>query len=42
MFPTDGSDFKQLYSASDKALYTSKRSGKDTFTFFTPDMNKEA
>ena len=42
MFPTDGSDFKQLYSALDKALYTSKRSGKDTFTFFTPDMNKEA
>lgn len=42
MFPADGSDFKELYSASDKALYTSKRSGKDTFTFFTPDMNKEA
>ncbi len=41
MFPTDGSDFKELYSASDKALYSSKRGGKDKFTFYTPDMNKE-
>lgn len=32
-FPEHGSTFKDLYSASDSALYISKRNGKDTYTF---------
>ena len=32
--PQDGRGFDDMYSACDKALYISKRSGKDTYTFF--------
>jgi len=35
LFPSDGQTFEELYSSSDKALYTSKHKGKDTYTFFS-------
>ena len=31
-YPEHGEDFKGLYNSADKALYQSKRGGKDTFT----------
>ena len=34
LFPQDAKDFASLYSACDRALYTSKKQGKDTFTFY--------
>lgn len=40
-FPECGTTFKELYAASDKALYASKKRGKDTYTFYT-DIMKEA
>ena len=40
-FPECGTTFKELYAASDKALYVSKKRGKDTYTFYT-DIKKEA
>ena len=32
--PQHGKTFEELYSACDKALYRSKNSGRDTYTFF--------
>lgn len=32
--PDDGSDYDVLYKKSDKALYESKRKGKNTFTVY--------
>ncbi len=32
--PQNGTDFKTLYKHADSALYESKRSGKNTFTFY--------
>ncbi len=33
-FPKDGETFEELYKAADKALYQSKLSGKDRYTFY--------
>ncbi len=33
-FPQNGSTFTELYQCADKALYESKRRGKDTFTLY--------
>lgn len=41
MFSTDISDFSTLYAASDKALYRSKKSGKDTYTFYKKEMEAD-
>lgn len=40
-FPEHGSSFEELYAASDKALYTAKKNGKDTFAFYSGDNNGE-
>ena len=37
-FPEDGSDFKSLYNAADKALYYVKQNGKNSYHFFS-DQN---
>ena len=42
LFPKDGNSFAELYHASDKALYVSKKCGKDTYSFYEPSMDKEA
>ncbi|MBR1384258.1 MAG: GGDEF domain-containing protein [Ruminococcus sp.] len=34
LFPNDGRDYEQLFAACDKAMYRSKKTGKDTYTFF--------
>lgn len=39
LVPFDGIHFEDLYIKSDKALYTSKRQGKNGYSFFT--VNKE-
>jgi len=41
LFPDDGSDVGTLMSRADIALYEAKRSGRNTFCFFTPEMNKK-
>lgn len=38
--PTDGINFDELYSSSDKALYQAKNSGKNIFCFYD-DINEE-
>lgn len=39
-YPEDGNSFLDLYKAADKALYQSKRKGKDCYTFYTTQMSK--
>ena len=34
LYPADGRSFEELYSACDKALYRSKHTGRDTFSFY--------
>ncbi len=41
LFPEHGASFEELYAASDKALYSAKNSGKDTFAFYNADENGE-
>ncbi len=38
LFPKDGKTYEELYKAADKALYKSKLSGKDRYTFYTSDL----
>ncbi len=38
-YPNDGKDFLTLYKAADKALYQSKRSGKDCYTCYSSNMS---
>ncbi len=42
LFPSDGQSFQDLYAASDKALYLSKRRGKDNYTFYNDSALSEA
>lgn len=35
IFPTNGTDFEELYQRSDVALYLSKNNGKNTFTMYS-------
>ncbi len=39
--PVDGRSFTELYAACDKALYKSKKSGKNRFSFFDPQTESE-
>ncbi len=39
--PENGGSFKALYAACDKALYRSKKSGKASYTLYSPDMEGE-
>ncbi len=38
LFPKDGKSYDELYQAADKALYQSKRRGKDCYTFYSDDL----
>ncbi len=38
LYPRDGRGFEDLYKAADKALYQSKRKGKDCYTFYTHEL----
>ena len=35
----DGKDYAELYNAADKALYSSKRSGKNSYHFYSKEVN---
>ncbi len=41
LFPKDGTTFDELYVASDKALYRSKKAGKDTYMFYDRTKDSE-
>ncbi len=40
--PDDGADYAQLLRSADLALYHAKQSGRGTFSFFKPDMDRRA
>ena len=42
VFPDDGTRAERLLQHADTALYQAKEEGRDTFRFFTPDMNRRA
>ena len=42
LFPADGLDANALLRCADTAMYQAKDSGRNTFQFFTPDMNLKA
>jgi diguanylate cyclase (GGDEF)-like protein/PAS domain S-box-containing protein len=42
IFPEDGEDAETLLQNADAAMYKSKRSGRNTFRFFTPGLNDQA
>ncbi|MEO5691891.1 MAG: EAL domain-containing protein [Usitatibacter sp.] len=42
LYPADGSDAETLMRFADTAMYRAKQAGRDTFRFFTAQMNDEA
>ncbi len=38
LYPTHSTNFEELYKCADKALYQSKKRGKDCFTFYETDF----
>jgi diguanylate cyclase (GGDEF)-like protein/PAS domain S-box-containing protein len=42
LYPTDAEDFDSLLKHADMAMYRAKFDGRDTFHFFTQDMNQLA
>ena len=40
-FPEHGSTFEELYAASDKALYSAKKGGKDNYAFYSGSESGE-
>jgi EAL domain-containing protein (putative c-di-GMP-specific phosphodiesterase class I) len=41
LYPNDGDTVGVLMSNADMAMYEAKRSGRNTFRFFTPEMNRK-
>lgn len=41
LFPEDGRDSKTLLKHADAAMYEAKKSGRNQFHFFTPELNRE-
>ncbi|PPC77399.1 hypothetical protein C4K68_11070 [Pokkaliibacter plantistimulans] len=41
VYPEDGTQVQDLLKSADTALYESKASGKNTFTFFTSEMGRQ-
>ena len=39
LFPDDGMSFHSLLNKADTAMYAAKNEGRNTFRFFSPDMN---
>lgn len=42
IYPSDGSDCDEIMKKADTAMYRAKDMGRNTYTFFTEDMNSEA
>ncbi len=42
VYPDDGTRAERLLQHADTALYRAKEEGRDTFRFFTPEMNRRA
>jgi diguanylate cyclase (GGDEF)-like protein/PAS domain S-box-containing protein len=42
MYPSDGEDFEVLSKCADTAMYRAKREGRNTFRFFTPEMQEQS
>ncbi len=42
MYPRDGATFEELYGRADAAMYQVKRSGKNDYMFYRPDMESGA
>ena len=42
LFPQDGHDFDTLTQSADAAMYRAKRDGRNTFRFFTPEMQAQS
>ncbi|UCV00836.1 bifunctional diguanylate cyclase/phosphodiesterase [Acidovorax radicis] len=42
LFPQDGTDFETLTQSADVAMYRAKLDGRNTFRFFTPQMQAES
>ena len=42
MYPSDGEDFEALSKCADTAMYRAKQDGRNTFRFFTPEMQEHS
>jgi len=42
LYPSDGEDFDTLTQSADTAMYRAKRDGRNTFRFFTPEMQAQS
>ncbi|MCB1972932.1 MAG: EAL domain-containing protein [Burkholderiaceae bacterium] len=42
MFPGDGADFDTLTQSADVAMYRAKQGGRNTYRFFTPEMQAQS
>ncbi len=42
MYPSDGMDFDKLYQSADVAMYRAKKDGRNTFRFFTTEMQERS
>jgi diguanylate cyclase (GGDEF)-like protein/PAS domain S-box-containing protein len=42
VYPSDGEDFETLSRSADTAMYRAKQDGRNTFRFFTPEMQEHS
>ena len=40
LFPSDGNDAEALLAAADAAMYRAKQAGRNSFQFYTPEINR--